>query len=211
MSKQILHIKNGTTQGYIDLTLPGCADLAYPNSKNRRGRVQSDGRVCPTITAATTGIHYFKITEREEDNSMSEQISLFSTVKEEVDDSAVVDEETIETEEVDTAEKIDTSNDDFRIRKLTPNECWRLMAFKDEDYNRAEAVSSKTSLYKQAGNSIVVNCLMAIFSQLNIKGVKPWNECTDEELTELSNRTFNILDNPEIPYPIPEEVLKLYE
>lgn len=65
MSKQILHIKNGTTQGYIDLTLPGCADLAYPNSKNRRGRVQSDGRVCPTITAATTGIHYFKITERE--------------------------------------------------------------------------------------------------------------------------------------------------
>ena len=52
---------------------------------------------------------------------------------------------------------------------------------------------------------------MALFSQLNIKGVKPWNECTDEELTELSNRTFNILDNPEIPYPIPEEVLKLYE
>ena len=202
MSKQILHIKNGTTQGYIDLTLPGCADLAYPNSKNRRGRVQSNGRVCPTITAATIGIHYFKITEREEDNNMSEQISLFNTVNEEVD---------TETEEVDTAEKVDTSNDDFRIRKLTPNECWRLMAFKDEDYNRAEAVSSKTSLYKQAGNSIVVNCLMAIFSQLNIKGVKPWNECTDEELTELSNRTFNILDNPEIPYPIPEEVLKLYE
>jgi hypothetical protein len=142
---------------------------------------------------------------------MSEQISLFNTVDEEVDDSAVVDEEITETEEVDTAEKIDTSNDDFRIRKLTPNECWRLMAFKDEDYSRAEAVSSKTSLYKQAGNSIVVNCLMALFSQLNIKGVKPWNECTDEELVELSNRTFNILDNPEIPYPIPEEVLKLYE
>ena len=64
----------------------------------------------------------------------------------------------------------------YRIRKLTPKECWRLMAFSDEDFDKAEKVVSNTQLYKQAGNSICVCVLMAIFSQMNIKGVKPWNE-----------------------------------
>jgi site-specific DNA-cytosine methylase len=63
----------------------------------------------------------------------------------------------------------------YRIRKLTPRECWRLMAFSDEDFDKAEKVVSNTQLYKQAGNSICVCVLMAIFSQMNIKGVKPWN------------------------------------
>ena len=54
----------------------------------------------------------------------------------------------------------------YRIRKLTPRECWRLMDFDDEDFDRAAAVNSKTQLYKQAGNSIVVNCLVAIFGQM---------------------------------------------
>ena len=64
----------------------------------------------------------------------------------------------------------------YRIRKLTPRECWRLMAFSDEDFDKAEKVVSNTQLYKQAGNSICVCVLMAIFSQMNIKGVKPWNK-----------------------------------
>ena len=54
----------------------------------------------------------------------------------------------------------------YRIRKLTPKECWRLMAFTDEDFEKASAVCSNTQLYKQAGNSIVVNVLMAIFWEL---------------------------------------------
>lgn len=69
----------------------------------------------------------------------------------------------------------------YRIRKLTPRECWRLMGFSDEDFGKAEKVCSATQLYKQAGNSIVVNVLMAIFSQMNIKGVKPWNEVHNEK------------------------------
>lgn len=64
----------------------------------------------------------------------------------------------------------------IRIRKLIPLECWRLMGFSDEDFYKAEAVNSNTQLYKQAGNSIVTNCLEAIMSQMNIEGVKPWNE-----------------------------------
>lgn len=64
----------------------------------------------------------------------------------------------------------------YRVRKLTPKECWRLMGFSDDDYEKAAEVNSKTQLYKQAGNSIVKDVLMAIFSQLNIKGVPMWNE-----------------------------------
>lgn len=54
----------------------------------------------------------------------------------------------------------------LRIRKLTPKECWRLMGFTDADFDKAVAVNSNTQLYKQAGNSIVVDVLMAIFSKL---------------------------------------------
>lgn len=52
------------------------------------------------------------------------------------------------------------------IRKLTPKECWRLMGFDDEDYEKASKVNSNTQLYKQAGNSIVVNVLEAILTNL---------------------------------------------
>ena len=58
----------------------------------------------------------------------------------------------------------------FRIRKLTPLECWRLMGFDDEDFHKAAQVNSNTQLYKQAGNSIVVNVLEAIFRNLLTEG-----------------------------------------
>lgn len=55
----------------------------------------------------------------------------------------------------------------YRIRKLTPKECWRLMDFDDEDIDKAKAVGiSDSQLYKQAGNSIVVAVLEAIFKQM---------------------------------------------
>jgi DNA (cytosine-5)-methyltransferase 1 len=54
----------------------------------------------------------------------------------------------------------------LKIRRLTPKECWRLMGFDDEDYEKASKVNSNTQLYKQAGNSIVVNVLEAILYNL---------------------------------------------
>ena len=57
----------------------------------------------------------------------------------------------------------------YRIRKLTPCECWRLMGWNDEGdecFHGAESVNSNTQLYKQAGNSIVVPVLERIFSQM---------------------------------------------
>ena len=64
----------------------------------------------------------------------------------------------------------------YKIRKLTPRECWRLMGFSDEDFEKAASVNSNTQLYKEAGNSICKPVLMAIFRQLNIKGVEKWNK-----------------------------------
>ena len=54
----------------------------------------------------------------------------------------------------------------YRIRKLTPLECWRLMGFSDEDFRKAEKVNSSSQLYKQAGNSIVKPVLMEIFRKM---------------------------------------------
>ena len=73
----------------------------------------------------------------------------------------------------------------FRIRKLTPKEYYRLMGFDDESFERAEQVNSNTQLYKQAGNSIVVDVLMAIFDNLLIHGRSVWLDELLEEKNEL--------------------------
>ena len=111
-----IKIKQATKEGYIECKLGGVADLSYPTSKTRRGRVQDNGDTSPTITATETGVY-----------------------------------------------KIESP---YRIRKLTPLECWRLMGFTDEDFYKAEKVNSNSQLYKQAGNSIVVNVLENIFRQM---------------------------------------------
>lgn len=56
----------------------------------------------------------------------------------------------------------------YRIRKLTPRECGRLMGVSDEDIDKMAAVNSNTQLYKQFGNSIVVDVICAMFKNLNI-------------------------------------------
>lgn len=58
------------------------------------------------------------------------------------------------------------SKSNLRIRKLTPKECWRLMGFSDEAFNKASEFNSNAQLYKQAGNSIVVNVLYEILKNL---------------------------------------------
>lgn len=64
------------------------------------------------------------------------------------------------------------ATDNFRIRKLTPLECWRLMGFDDDDFYKAQNVGiSNSQLYKQAGNSIVVPVLQAIFRQFGFEKV----------------------------------------
>lgn len=116
-SPMMVNIKQATKQGYIECEVGGVADLSYPDSKTRRGRVQNNGNVSPTITATETGIC-----------------------------------------------RIESP---IRIRKLTPKECFRLMGFSDEDFDAAQKVGiSNSQLYKQAGNSIVVDVLYYIYVEL---------------------------------------------
>lgn len=72
----------------------------------------------------------------------------------------------------------------LRIRKLTPKECWRLMGFNDEEYEKASKFNSTTQLYKQAGNSIVVNVLMEIFKNLLLE------KTNNETIVQLSIYDF---------------------
>ena len=56
---------------------------------------------------------------------------------------------------------------DFRIRKLTPRECWRLQGFPDWAFDKAQEINSNSQLYKQAGNSVTVNVIAAIAKELS--------------------------------------------
>jgi hypothetical protein len=62
------------------------------------------------------------------------------------------------------------------------------MNVEEEKFNRAEKVVSNSQLYKIAGNAIVVSVLCALFSQLNIQGIKTWNELNDEERYKIVNK-----------------------
>lgn len=73
----------------------------------------------------------------------------------------------------------------YRIRKLTPKECWRLMGYTDKDFEKAAEVNSNTQLYRESGNAIVKQVMMAIFLQMGIKGLKKWEERSEEEKAEL--------------------------
>jgi len=73
----------------------------------------------------------------------------------------------------------------YGIFKLSPLECLLLMNVRREDAEKMLSVNSNSQCYKQAGNSIVVSVLVALFSQLNIKGVKQWNNMTDAERYEI--------------------------
>jgi DNA (cytosine-5)-methyltransferase 1 len=56
--------------------------------------------------------------------------------------------------------------DNMKIRKLTPKECWRLMGIDDSYFDKASQVVSKSQLYKQAGNGIVVDVFAHILKEL---------------------------------------------
>lgn len=115
----IVRVRQATKKGYIECEVGGVADLSYPNSKTRRGRVQDNGDTSPTITAIETGVCRIE-------NHM-------------------------------------------RVRKLIPLECFRLMGFDDCDFYAAKNVGiSDSQLYKQAGNSIVVEVLHRILVELYI-------------------------------------------
>ena len=106
-------------------------------------------------------------------------------VQELIEDEKELDEEAEEGKTIEDYLYTAKDGEKYGIFKLSVRECGRLMDVTDEDISKMMAVNSNTQCYKQFGNSIVVVVLAAIFSQLHIKGIKPWNERTDEERREL--------------------------
>ena len=167
--KEYVGIKQATKQGYAVMEVGGVADFLYPTSELRRGRVQGGGQVCPTITSENTGV--CKVEKNENYK---------------IEDGVLYPDKDILKDNKST--KMDWDSTEYRIRKLTPRECLRLMNVTEKDIDKMLNTVSNTQAYKAAGNSIVVSVLMAVYSQLNIKGVTPWNELSIDQKYELIDR-----------------------
>lgn len=150
-------IKQAVKGGYIECEVGGCFDASYPESQTRRGSVQDNGNTCPTLTAQNQ-----EIVRIEKIGQISNDGSQCGTVYSENGISPTLTAGT----HGDANSKVFTQ---YRIRKLTPRECGRLMGVSDEDISKMAAVNSNTQLYKQFGNSIVVDVMCAMFRNLNIK------------------------------------------
>lgn len=144
----------------------GVADLSFPTSKTRRGRVQAGGTVSPTIMSSNQELYKLERNEMES----------------------------------------------YRIRKLTPLECWRLMGFSDEDFRAAEAdeINSDTQLYAQAGNSIVVNVLEAIFGEMLPKGQDMEEEPEQEKIESMDAIKQKIYELTEMELKAANEKFPLF-
>ena len=69
----------------------------------------------------------------------------------------------------------------YRIRKLTPRECWKLQGFSFDDCDKASNVGvSNSQLYRQAGNGIITNCVSLLFEHLYKAQYDPAYKCFDE-------------------------------
>lgn len=172
-------IRQATKKGYIECEIGGVADLSYPNSKTRRGRVQDGGNICPTLTATETDIcriesvnefdnrpkeRFFRQALDTFNDSDAEYGNTIDAFNKRVNKLGYSPTLTTRPEGFKTA--ILPVTNDIRIRKLTPKECFRLMGFSDENFEAAENVVSNSQLYKQAGNSIVVDVLYYILVEL---------------------------------------------
>lgn len=166
VEKETLIVPANNNTGYDTAAEGDGIDIAYPNSTTRRGRVGHG--VSKTITAGgLMGVVEYK-TKNQRVIDTAEK-SGFKDGK-----TAYLDVYN-NTPRTDVTSTINAGTDShqnniiahqYRIRKLTPKECWRLMGFDDKDFEKAEKVNSNAQLYKQAGNSIVVDVLYYILQNL---------------------------------------------
>lgn len=190
-----LHIKENTQKGYADAYDGDSVNLEQPNSETRRGRVGhqmantltcscNQGVVEPINTeldgtSRTIKAQYYKnsIANFERTDSfgatgvvepkvMQEPINLYPNSGNpqagRVYNSAGI------SPAMDTCtggNRMPKITEHYRIRKLTPRECWRLMGVRDEQFDKLHDISN-SQLYKMAGNSIVVDVLMGIFRNM---------------------------------------------
>lgn len=162
-----LRIREATQKGYAEAYDGDSVTLDEPNSQTRRGRVGK--QMSNTLTTSCNiGV------------VMQEPFNLYPKTGN-PQAGRVYNAEGI-SPAMDTCSggnRMPKITENYRIRKLTPRECWRLMGVKDEQFDKLHDLSN-SQLYKLAGNSIVVDVLMGIFKNLLLS-----DEGTNGQLTLL--------------------------
>lgn len=162
VSKQTANYDNATTSE----TELKCEEKvqkgnAYLRNYGSKGKLQDSEKICDTLLSAMGGGGGNIPIIREEP---LDRPNWNRTAKEVLNVEGVC--RTLSTQSNNLLTKIKEPTT-LRIRKLTPKECWRLMGFKDEEFEKAQKIpTSNTQLYKQAGNSIVVDVLVKILKEL---------------------------------------------
>lgn len=134
-----MKVHQATKTGYVDVPIGGVFDSSYPTSKTRRGRIQGGGRISPTLTSASSE-NILRIEDMAKQTKRPEGKGW------------VWDDE---------------KGKWFRVRKLTPRSCFRLMGVTDCDIDKIQAAGiSESQQYKMAGNSIVVDVMYHCFENL---------------------------------------------
>ena len=132
-------IRENTKKGYAKAIEGDSINYSYPNSMVKRGRVGK--QVSQTILTSPT---------------MGTLVRIEKLINKDNNKRIVIRKMNVDSKEL-----------DIGIRRLTPKECWRLMGFEDEDFEKIKSIKiSDSQAYKLAGNSIVVNVLEAIFYKL---------------------------------------------
>lgn len=220
---QALIIKQATKKGYIEIPPGGVFDASYPESLTRRGRVQDNGKVSPTLTAGGEPLCLYEGIEPKcvayTRDSKGKVISrcltdiantvhgstgcggstdYFVAEPKIIQVGNFLDDKGFENPQrgrvydinglapnIDTFQgggrelKIIDNFTNYRIRKLTPRECFRLMGVSEKDIdNIQQSGISKTQQYKMAGNSIVVDVLYYIFKKMFVD-----KSCEDAQLS----------------------------
>ena len=172
-------VKEATKKGYAEANVGDSINISHPNSKTRRGRVGK--QVANTLL---TGEEQAVIVQKPRGFNKGGEHDVAPTL------SANSWQENNLLKVIGSTQKNASTTDgtisptltsamgtggghvpmtvfsDFRIRKLTPRECWRLQGFPDWAFDKAQEVNSNSQLYKQAGNSVTVNVIAEIAKKL---------------------------------------------
>ena len=152
-------VAEATKQGYAVAEMGDSINFEQPNSKTRRGRV-GKGIVNTLTTGCNQGVLELPAIGasrgRNPENTSDRTPGSPTEQRLEINKHGVSN----------TLTSVQKDNyviePNYRIRKLTPKECWRLQGFPDWAFEKAEKVNSNSQLYKQAGNSVTMNVISAI-------------------------------------------------
>ena len=154
-----LRIKQATKQGYIEIPPGSVFDASYPDSQTRRGRVQDGGQTSPTLMASGEAPCYYEGVSVHP-NSHALEFKGETSIKKDASPA-------LRATDYKCPHVVWQKEPSYRIRKLTPRECFRLMGVTEENIDKIQQSGvSQSQQYKMAGNSIVVDCLFHLFRKM---------------------------------------------